>query len=202
MLAATPRLRLPTPCPVALPPPYAIADYAGSTRALLLAYKERDAVALTDALATALGAAVDTATSRSTDQQTVVVPVPSTRVALRRRGYDPVLRLARAARRGHVVPALAHIRDIDDSAGLSAASRRRNLHGALVVLPGMRARVAGRRVVLADDVVTTGTTLAEAARALRAAGASVTASAVIAATVRNGLAPADLPNGGSRHYCS
>ena len=201
-LTATPRLRLPTPCPPGLPPPYAVANYAGATRALLLAYKERDAVGLTSALAAALASAIDVASALRPDQQLAVVPIPSTRAALRRRGYDPVLRLARAAGRAPVVPALAHARDIDDSAGLSARSRQRNLSGALVVAPRARTRVAGRAVVLVDDVVTTGTTLGEAARALRAAGATVTAAAVIAATVRRGLAPADLPKEGSQHYCS
>lgn len=202
VLRATPRVRLPTPCPAALPPPYAVADYTGTTRALLLAYKERDAVSLTGALATALAAAITAASPRAMREPTLIVPVPSTRAALRRRGYDPVLRLARAARRGQVVPALAHKREINDSAGLSAQSRRLNLDHALVVPPARRGRVQGRTVVLVDDVVTTGTTLAEAARALRAAGASVSAAAVVAATVRRGLAPPDLPNEGSQHYCS
>ena len=204
VLHATPQLRLPTPCPDGLPPSYAVGDYSGTTRALLLAYKERDAVALTSVLATALASAIDAASTDllGAQQQLVVVPVPSTRAALRRRGYDPVLRIARAARRGEVVPALAHVRDIQDSAGLSAAARRHNLTGALAVPVRMRDRLAGRSVVLVDDVVTTGTTLVEAARALRVAGVGVTAAAVVAATVRRGLAPADLPKEGSQHYCS
>src|SRR4051812_6648286 len=58
VLRGSPRLRRPTPCPEGLPPAYAVADYAGSTRALVLAYKEREAIALTGALAIALGAAI------------------------------------------------------------------------------------------------------------------------------------------------
>ena len=202
-LTATPRLRLPTPCPHGLPPPYAVADYAETTRALVLAYKEREAVALTRVLAAALASSIDAAARlTATSPAAVIVAVPSTREALRRRGYDPVLRLARATRRGPVTPALAHVRDVHDSAGLSAASRRRNLDGALAVPSRLVGRIRGRTVVLVDDVVTTGATLAEAARALRAAGAVVTSAAVIAATVRRGLAPADLPNRGSQHYCS
>jgi predicted amidophosphoribosyltransferase len=78
--------------------------------------------------------------------------------------------------------ALTHARRVADQAGLGAPDRMANLAGALRV--GRPAGVAGRRVVLVDDVVTTGVTLAEAARALRAAGAEVPAAAVIAATAR------------------
>jgi predicted amidophosphoribosyltransferase len=118
------------------------------------------------------------------------VPVPSTRAAVRRRGHDPTLRITAAAvaalrARGvpvRRVPALAHARRVADQAGLPMAGRAANLAGALhVARPGA---VAGRRVVLVDDVITTGSTLAEAARALCAAGAEVPAAAVIAATPR------------------
>lgn len=202
VLCAAPRMRLPSPCPPGLPSPYAVTDYTGVARALLLAYKERDAVALARPLAAAVASALDHALADRAKSPAVIVPVPSTRAALRRRGFDPVLRLARAARRGRVVPALAHVRDVDDSAGLSAVARRRNLNGAFVVSPAMRSQVRGQTVVIVDDVVTTGSTLAEAARALRSAGATVEAAAVVAATVRRGLARADLPNEGTRHYCS
>ncbi|MES9535697.1 phosphoribosyltransferase family protein, partial [Actinomadura sp. NPDC000600] len=70
---------------------------------------------------------------------------------------------------------------VADQAGLSAKERAANLKGAVEV----RADVAGRRLVLVDDVVTTGASLAEAARALRAAGGEVTAAAAIAATPRH-----------------
>ncbi|WP_274704671.1 phosphoribosyltransferase family protein, partial [Actinomadura geliboluensis] len=70
---------------------------------------------------------------------------------------------------------------VADQAGLTARQRAANLQGAVEA----RACVAGRRVVLVDDVVTTGSSLAEAARALRAAGAEVTGTATIAATPRH-----------------
>lgn len=201
-LRQPPTPRPPTPCPPGLPAPYAVASYAGATRALVLAYKERDVVALTKPLAAALGSAVRAALA-ACDVPALVVPVPSTRAARRRRGYDPVERLVRAAGARPVLRALTHVRAVRDSAGLSADARRHNLHGALAVRDSARGLIVGQHVVLVDDVVTTGATLAEAARALREAGADVVAAAVIAATVRASRppdAPAGLHNGGPSHY--
>ncbi|RSN55575.1 phosphoribosyltransferase family protein, partial [Actinomadura sp. WAC 06369] len=78
------------------------------------------------------------------------------------------------------VDALRLRRRVADQAGLTAARRAANLRGAIEV----RAPVAGRRVVLVDDVVTTGASLSEAARALRAAGAEVVGAATVAMTPR------------------
>jgi ComF family protein len=187
VLAQPATVRRPTPCPRELPTPFAVADYAGSARAMLLGYKERDQVALTRPLAAALATALTAALDLATDaggSPALVVPVPSTTASRRRRGYDPVLRLARSTRHPAVLPGLTHARDVRDSAGLSAADRADNLAGAFMVAPAARARLTGRTVVVVDDVVTTGATLAEAARALRAMGAHVPAAAVIAATCR------------------
>ncbi len=78
------------------------------------------------------------------------------------------------------IQALTHHRRTADQAGLTATARAANLTGALQ----SRIDLSGLRVIVVDDVITTGATLAEAARALRAAGAEVPAAAVIAATQR------------------
>lgn len=64
--------------------------------------------------------------------------------------------------------AARRLRHTVDQIGQTAAERRRNLKGAFAVSP----RVAGRHLALIDDVMTTGATLEELARACKAAGAA------------------------------
>lgn len=175
-------LHSPTPRPAGLPPTTALSAYDGAVRSLLLAYKERGRVALARPLGDALGRA---AAPFAAD---VLVPVPSARSARRARGYDHVRLLARAATHGRtravVVPALVHRRQVSDQSGLDSVTRALNLMSALFVDARLRPALAGRRVVLVDDLVTTGATLAEAARALRAVGVEPVGAAVVAATLR------------------
>jgi predicted amidophosphoribosyltransferase len=121
----------------------------------------------------------------------LLVPVPSAPAAVRARGGDHVDRLARAAadrlrRDGgtvRVARLLAAARGRRDSAGLGPADRRANLAGAFR-WSGRPADVPGTPVVLVDDLVTTGATLAEAAALLRTVGVGPVYAAVVAATVR------------------
>jgi len=179
----------PDPCPAGLPPVWAIAAYAGPVRAALLAHKEDGRLAL----AAPLGGAVARAASAGAPLgPLLLVPVPSARAAVRRRGHDSTRRLAvtaaaRLRSQGQVarqLPALRQARGVADQAGLGAAERTRNVTGALTVSERLRVQAQRHQVVLVDDVMTTGATLREAARALRVAGVAVAGAAVVAATER------------------
>lgn len=192
-LAAVPVRHRPTPCPPALPPTWVIARYDGPVRNLLLGYKERGVASLGGLLGDALARAVAAAADPS--GPLLVVAIPSSRAAVRRRGDDVVRLLAlRAARRLRgegrrlrVVPALVQQRRLADSAGLSAPARAANIAGAFAVRESVAAAMRGATVLLVDDLVTTGTTLSEAAVALRRGGATVVGAAAVAATSRQAL---------------
>ncbi|MEU8715207.1 phosphoribosyltransferase family protein [Streptomyces sp. NPDC048663] len=170
---AVPRRVRPVPEPRGLPAVYAAGAYADEVRAALLAHKERGALALAGALGAALAGAVRA--GRPGIGPPLLVPVPSAPWAVRARGHDPVRRIALAAaaelrRTGvpaRVVPVLRQRRAVADQSGLNSRQRLANIEGALEVVTGGARLLAGGRVVLVDDLVTTGATLAEAARAVR-----------------------------------
>ena len=168
--------------------------FEGVAARVLRTIKEDGRTGLAAALAPALAAALDRAGAAGC----VLVPMPTSRAAYRRRGFRmPELLLRRAGRRGRRFLRLA--RRTDDQRGLDRDARRRNVTGSLIArippaaVPGSGARsggsgavgpAAGLRVVVVDDVVTTGASLAEAVRALRVAGVEVVAAVTVAATPR------------------
>lgn len=183
----------PVPEPPGLPVVHAAAPYADEVRATLLAHKERGALALAGPLGVALAGAVraglrkawggswagaEGAWSRGAGAAVLLVPVPSGRRAVRARGHDPARRIALAAagelrRSGmpaRVLGVLRQRRPVADQSELNSRQRLDNLAGALAVVPGGARLLSGGPVFLVDDVMTTGASLAEAARAVRAAG--------------------------------
>ncbi|KUG53672.1 hypothetical protein AVL62_02535 [Serinicoccus chungangensis] len=196
--ATGPRPWRPTPCPPGFPPTWSGPAYDGALPSLVVAWKEQDRVDLTAALGEVLRAAMTAALEGSPEHRdalgagrpVAVVPAPSAPASTRARGRSPVRELAvvAAGTRRAVVPALVLARAVADQAGLSAAQRAANLDGAVRVRTGLAGALAGVPCVVVDDVVTTGATLAECARALRRAGAGGVVAATVAATARRGRA--------------
>lgn len=156
-------------------------DYDGVARRVILAVKEGDRTELAVALRPALLAAVRGAYERAVPGPTpLLVTVPGGSAGLARRGFHPAELLAgRAGLR--VTRALRPVRSARTTQKRRALAERREVDAARWrVSPS----VAGARVVLLDDVVTSGSTLRAAVRALRAAGAEVAGCAAVAATPR------------------
>jgi len=179
----------PDPCPVGFPFTVSAAPYDAILRQLVAAHKERGAFNLTPFLAGRLAAAIGCVLHTASPASPVVlVPVPSARAAVRERGFDATWALARGAARllRSETPVrtrrlLHHARSVRDQARLTAAQRATNLQGAFRVT----SVAPGPPLILVDDVVTTGSSLTEAARALRKAGHHVLGAATVAATQRD-----------------
>jgi len=194
----------PTPPPVGMPPCSALGAYEGPLRGLLLAYKEhgahRLAAPLGDHLARAVASRILSA-GASYPMPVVVVPVPATAAAVRERHGDHMVRLARRAVRalrrsgwpaacGHCVVALPKA----DSSHLSAEERAAAATSAFRVRARRVRRVraaadAGAFVIVVDDILTTGSTIAAVTTALQTAGVTVAGGATIAATRRRKVFP-------------
>ncbi|MFN9773047.1 MAG: ComF family protein [Burkholderiales bacterium] len=113
-----------------------------------------------------------------------LVPVPLADRRLAQRGFNPSLEMAHAMSAAlpsplPVLPGrLRRVRETPPQSGLDLAERRRNLHGCFAC----DVRLDGLRIGLVDDVMTSGSTVAEAARTLRAAGAASVVAIVVART--------------------
>ncbi len=162
-------------------PVFALGRYAGARRQAILALKEHGRTDLVGPLAGALALGVHRLLSWGiVETPLTVVPAPTRRSAARRRGGDPVTRLARTAMAGHpavqVAPTLRMRALARDSVGLGVTARERNVAGR-VFLRGTR---PGTEVLIVDDIVTTGATARESVRVLRAAGVRVAAVLAVA----------------------
>jgi len=174
-------------CPACLasPPPFARARaaflYDGAAREAILAFKHADRPDHARVLGRHMARA---ASGLLAEPEAVLVPVPLHRWRLWRRGYNQAALLARALARETGRPwlpdALVRVRAAPPQQGLSRAQRRRNLRGAFRVTAAGRRRIAGRVVVLVDDVMTTGSTARQCSRVLLAAGAAEVRVAALA----------------------
>lgn len=192
----SPRLALPSPTPPGMPQCWVSGEASRALRSVVTAYKDeqrRDlrrplAALLAPALRAAVGASPE-ARAATRGRGLVVVPVSGSPRARRRRGDVPLLPLvgtAVAALTGRVLVAdvLMPTRITRDQSTLDSAQRASNLAGAMTVRERHRQVVDGAMCLVVDDLVTTGATLAEAARALREAGAADVLAAAVGATRR------------------
>jgi predicted amidophosphoribosyltransferase len=163
-------------------PVLAAGEYGGRLRSAILSYKEHSRLDLLGPLAQLLVGPV-TALSEEFGAAVVLVPVPSSARASRDRGGDHLLRLSRQVSRLSGLPTVSALRlgrAVQDSAGLGIEERWHNLDQAMCA-DGPSTPAAA---ILLDDIVTTGATLAESARALQQAGWQVAAATVLGATPR------------------
>jgi len=177
-------------------PVWALASYTGPVREVVVAWKDRGRTDLDrfvgPPVRSAARAIATPAAHAVAGRPLLVVGAPSTAASRRARGRDHVRVLARAAVAGlqdaglaaTVVPALTRRGHGRDQVGLGARARARNLTGSVTTRDRVLARAGGDRpaVLLVDDVVTTGSTLAAAERALEDVGADVLGALVLAAT--------------------
>ncbi len=188
----------PRGAPAELPVCLAAAVYDGPVREIILAYKERGVRVLAPVLGEALARVVLAGLGATpADWSLTLVPVPSTAAGIRARHGDHMLRLAVDAagwltRSGRRVAVRAPLRALprQDSAGLDRQSRADAAWSAFAPRPNAGALLEGcddGLVVVLDDVLTTGATVAAVARQLARAGAPVAFAATLAATRLRGV---------------
>ncbi len=180
-------------------PVVAAGVYRGELAQCVLAFKHHGQGRLGAVLARGLVTALRAALGNT--HAVVLVPVPTSNRAFRKRGFSPVHLLLRKLRGAGGLPAFAVADALRTTRsvgtlrrpggspraggqkGLGRGARARRARGSMRVRSGLRSPdLTGQPCIIVDDVLTTGATLAEAARALRAAGAVVQGAVVLAAT--------------------
>ncbi|MFB3815845.1 MAG: ComF family protein [Terriglobales bacterium] len=173
-------------------PPYeralAYGSYTGALRDLILLLKYHGVRPAAAVLGRMLAETASVLVSDCGAKRPLVIPVPLHSAKLTQRGFNQSELIARAAvkvldkRLSVNNSALVRRRATQSQTGLSRPQRRLNMRGAFeVVRP---TEVAGREILLIDDVLTTGTTASECARVLRRAGADRVFVATVARVVR------------------
>lgn len=169
------------------PPPFertlAAVDYAHPWDGLITQFKFHSALDLAPALTQRL---LDTFEHANEPAPTLLLPIPLSAERLRERGYNQAWELARRIARTLNCRAdaklLLRVKDTPHQLALAPDKRAGNVRAAFAVEPRRRGELAGTTVTLVDDVMTTGATVAEAARALLQAGVARVQVWVVART--------------------
>ena len=169
----------------------AYGSYDGALRGMIHLLKYEAMLPAADSLAELLAPVIQPLAERC-DGPALLVPVPLFKSKQRQREFNQSALIARAvieklpqevrARLESADSVLLRQRDTRSQTGLTRHQRRENMRGAFVVSDA--AKVAGRDVILVDDVLTTGTTAAECARVLRRAGAKKIYVATVARVMK------------------
>jgi ComF family protein len=165
-----------SPAAIADPPVFgrarAVAEYDGTASLLVHRLKYNDRLDL----ARALGGMMTRAGAELLAEADVIVPVPLHRWRLWRRRFNQAMALSQMVSSGSGVSCdpflLARVKRTRRQVGLTKAQRQDNLQGAFRVPADAKARLKGKRVLLVDDVLTTGATANAASRALLRGGAA------------------------------
>jgi ComF family protein len=179
-----------SPAAIADPPVFqrarAAARYDDVARALVHRLKYGDRLEL----AKALGGMMARAGAELLADADVIVPVPLHRSRLWWRRFNQAMALGAVISRASRVPCdpflLARVKRTQSQVGLTKHQRGENLQGAFRVGPGAKPRLEGKRVLLVDDVVTTGATANACSRALLRGGASAVDVLAFARVVADG----------------
>ncbi|MBL4720544.1 MAG: ComF family protein [Alphaproteobacteria bacterium] len=170
------------------PPTYdrarAVFAYDDASRSLVVGFKTADKTYGAPTFAAMMGRAGEELLAEAA----LIVPVPLHRRRLFMRRYNQsallAARLARRARATLAVDLLVRRRHTRLQGQLSADARRRNVQGAFEIRRKRKAMLDGKRVLLIDDVLTTGATVDECARVLRRGGATAVDVLTLARVVR------------------
>jgi ComF family protein len=168
--------------PPALDATWAAVDYAFPWADIVAQFKFRQGLDLSQTLATLMAQHGPPADG----PPRLLLPAPLSQARIRQRGYNQAWELTRKLSRLRAWPAQAGLliktRDTAEQMSLPLHRRQSNVNQAFGLAPGALRHLEGQRVVLVDDVMTTGATLGEAARLIRGAGAASVEAWVFART--------------------
>jgi predicted amidophosphoribosyltransferase len=164
---------------------YSAIPYSPVAKNILLAAKEQSIKSADQLVRNAMTASLQGLFQKY--QNCALVPIPSGPASNRRRGRDFINEMALLVAKDMgvaVLPLLEQQRLVRDQSKLNIASRRENLAMALSIKPQFRGNYLSENVVILDDLVTTGSTINEANRALTKAGFKVLAAATACVALR------------------